>query len=68
MHIIPAHINIEGIETVYALAEHPTMLDSSLGSLTIGFAGFDQFYIPGISVPGYAHLYVVNHWRLPRCT
>ncbi len=56
MHIVPAHINNEGIETVYTLAEHPTMLDSPLGSPSIGFAGFDQFYIPGISVPGYEHL------------
>lgn len=56
MHIVPAHINQEGIETVYTLGEHPTMLDSPLGSLAIGFAGFDQFYIPGISVPGHTHL------------
>lgn len=56
MHIVPAHINQEGIETVYTLAEHPTMLDSPLGSLAMGFAGFDQFYIPGISVPGHTHL------------
>lgn len=56
MHTVPAHINHEGIETVYTLAEHPSRLDSHLGSLTMGFAGVDQFYIPGISVPGHAQL------------
>lgn len=56
MHVVPAMINKEGVETIYSLGEHPNMLDSYLGSLSVGFASFDQFYVPGISVPDVKHL------------
>ena len=44
------------MSVVYGLGENPTILDSPLGSLTVGFGGKDQFFIPGITVPDYIHL------------
>lgn len=52
MIVKPAEINKDGLIKVMELSANPAILDTEMGNLCIGFAGQDQIFIPGISIPG----------------
>lgn len=52
MIVKPADIDRNGQLFIMELSADPTKLDTQMGSLYVGYAGADQVFIPGISIPG----------------